>query len=493
MNYILGIDIGTSNTKAIGYTARGEVVAHTNSGYSFSSDREGYHEIDPRLLFDAVINVIAGAVKAAAGKNLIAVSFSAAMHGIIAVDEHCNPLTNMITWADLRSMEYALKLKDTEEGKNIYRRTGTPVHPMSPLCKLMWMKDNLTEVFHSAYKFISIKEYVFFHLFGKFIIDHSIASSTGLFDIYDIGWNTDALRVAGITAGRLSDHVGVTYIVKGLKNDYHTKLNIDSQTPFVIGGSDGCLAHLGSNALKNGDVSLTIGTSGAVRMMMPQPVYDKEERIFNYLLTDDLYVSGGPTNNGGNVVQWFNKNMAGKESNSTEEYNWFMGEAAKIEPGSGGLIFLPYIYGERAPVWDASARGVFFGINGSHTQAHFMRSVIEGVSFALYGILKTLEDSIAPAENIYVSGGFINSTEWVQLLADVLGKKLQVTGARDASAAGAAIIGMKAVGMIKAITEAGSFFSISASYDPDLRKHEVYKGNYAVYSQLYNKLKDIKK
>ncbi len=492
MKYVLGIDIGTSNTKAIGYTADGSVIAHANIGYSVSSTREGYYEIDPEILLDAVVRVIAGTVKAAADNDPGAISFSAAMHGIIAVDAQCHPLTNMITWADLRSNAYAEKLKGTTTGKRIYERTGTPIHPMSPLCKLMWMKDNMNDIFRTAHKFISIKEFIFYHFFGEYIIDHSIASATGMFDIYDMDWNKEALHIAGITANRLSKHVPATYVLKGLKNDYPSRLGINAQTPFVIGGSDGCLAHLGSNALTPGDVSLTIGTSGAVRMMTPRPVNDPQQRIFNYLLTDDLHVTGGPVNNGGNVLQWFNSNMAGR-SNSTEDYNWFVEEALKIEPVSGGLIFLPYIYGERAPVWDADARGMFYGINGTHTQAHFMRAILEGLSFALNGILKTLEEIIGPSDDIYVSGGFIHSKQWVMLLADVLGKKLKVMGTEDASAAGAAIIGMKAVGMINDIRDAGSFFSVQDTFDPDMKKHELYKGNYAVYSQLYNRLKDLKR
>ncbi len=492
MKYILGIDIGTSTTKAVAYTTTGKVIAHHSVASNHSTDRSGYHEADPRQLLDAVITVIIDAV-IQAGEAPAAISFSAAMHGIMAVDEQGVPLTDILTWADLRSNGYALKLRNSRTGKKLYERTGTPVHPMSPLCKLMWMKEQLPDVFERAHKFISIKEYIFFHFFGEFIVDHSIASATGLFDIYTLKWNAAALHTAGISDKKLSRHVSSSYIIRGLKNEYPVRLNIHRETPFVIGGSDGCLAHLGSNALQQGAVSLTIGTSGAVRMMMSTPVRDPEQRLFNYLLSDGLYIAGGPVNNGGNVVQWFINNMSGKSPDSGYGFDWFIGEAMKMEPGSGGLIFLPYIYGERAPVWDAEARGIFYGIDGRHRQEHFMRAILEGISFALRGILETLEELIVPATAIYVSGGFIQSKPWVQLLADVLGKKLLVTGSEDASAAGAAIIGMSALGWITSITEAGSFFTIGEVYEPDLRKHELYKENYHVYGQLYDSIKTIKK
>ncbi|MEO5905680.1 MAG: gluconokinase, partial [Saprospiraceae bacterium] len=409
-----------------------------------------------------------------------------------AVDEKGHPLTNMITWADLRSSEYAMRLKFTELGHKLYDRTGTPVHPMSPLCKLMWMKDRLPEIFNSAHKFISIKEYVFFQFFGEFIIDHSVASSTGLFDIYDLHWNADALHTAGIDETRLSTLVKTTHLIRGLKDNYADMFGIDKQTPFIPGASDGCLAHIGSNAFDQGDVSLTIGTSGAVRMMVDKPAFDAKQRIFNYVLTEKLYLSGGPLNNGGNVMQWYAKNFLKKDFTTTDEFEEFIAEACAIPAGSESLIFLPYIYGERAPVWDAEARGIFFGVSSIHTSAHFMRAIMEGISFALYEILTTLEETIGPAKNIYASGGFIRSSKWVTLLADVLGKKISVTHAEDSSAAGAAMLGMLALGIVTDIHDMKTFFTIKETYEPVAKDHGVYMRNYAVYSNLYSKFKELK-
>jgi gluconokinase len=492
MKYILGIDIGTSNTKAIAYSEKGNVLAHTNVANVFTSQEEGIHEIDPDILLKAAVQVIGATVKQVEDAELAGISFSAAMHGIFAVDKNCTPLTNMITWADLRSKDYAIKLKGTDLGKRIYERTGTPIHPMSPLCKLMWMKDHLADVFQNAYKFISIKEYIFYRFFEEYVVDRSIASATGLFDIHDLDWNTEALQLADITANKLSAHVGALHIISGLKGAYPALLGIDGQTPFILGASDGCLAHLGSNALKSNDVSVTIGTSGAVRMMVDVPKNDSLQRIFNYLLTDHLFVSGGPVNNGGNVVQWFAMNFLAKKITTGNDFNSFVDEAVKIAPGCDGLIFLPYIYGERAPVWDADARGVFYGINGTHTQAHFMRAVLEGICFALYGILQTLEQIMGKAGKIYVSGGFIHSRKWVALLADVFGKQILVSGSEDASAAGAAIIGLKATGLINELSEVPDFFTVAETYEPNMENHKACQNNYSVYSALYDKLKDLK-
>jgi len=492
MKYILGIDIGTTNTKAVAFDLHGKPVAQANSTYPFISEQQGYHELDPQVLFVAVTEVMRAVLEITASEELAGVSFSSAMHGLIAVDEKGHPLTNMITWADLRSSEYAMRLKFTDPGHRIYERTGTPIHPMSPLCKLMWLREQQPEIFARAHKFISIKEYVFFHFFGEFIIDHSVASSTGLFDIYDLHWNADALHTAGIDETRLSKLVKTNHVLRGLASNYAEMFGIDADTPFVTGASDGCLAHIGSNALDEGDVSLTIGTSGAVRMMIDKPAFDLQQRIFNYVLTEKHYICGGALNNGGNVMQWFAKIFLNKNFSSADEFEEFISEACAIPAGSDGLIFLPYIYGERAPVWDAEARGIFFGVSASHTRGHFMRAIMEGISFALYELLATMEETVGPIKNIYASGGFIRSKKWITLLTDVLGKRISVTHAEDSSAAGAAMLGMTALGMITDIHELKTFFPVKEIFEPDAGDREAYVSNYAVYSNLYSKFKELK-
>ncbi|MBL7699400.1 MAG: gluconokinase [Chitinophagaceae bacterium] len=489
MKYILGIDIGTTNTKAVAYDLQGAPVAQASSTYAFISEQEGYHELDPRVLFTAVTEVMKAVLELLPRTQVAGVCFSSAMHGLIAVDEKCHPLTNMITWADLRSSEYAMRLKFTDVGHRLYERTGTPVHAMAPLCKLMWMRDNQPGIFERAHKFISIKEYIYFHFFGEFIIDHSVASSTGLFDIYDLDWNNEALHTAGISREKLSKLVKTTHIITGLAENYATMFGIDVNTPFVAGASDGCLAHIGSSALGSGDVSLTIGTSGAVRMMINRPAFDPKHRIFNYVLMENAYLSGGPLNNGGNVMQWFARGFLKKEFSRADEIEEFIAEACAVPAGSEGLVFLPYIYGERAPVWDAQARGIFFGVSAVHTAAHFMRAIMEGISFALLEILNTMEETIGPSNQIFASGGFIRSDNWKKLLADVLGRKIYITHAEDSSAAGAAMVAMMALGLKKDFNEMRSFFSVKETYEPDMSDHEVYMRNYAVYSTLYEKFK----
>lgn len=489
MHFIIGVDIGTSGTKAIAFTSEGQVIGNAYASYSPLVTPTGYHELDPEILFNAVIHCIQQVVQqtTAVMGSLKGISFSAAMHSLIAVNDAGKPLTNVITWADARSAAYAHALQQTPVGNGIYKHTGTPVHPMSPLCKIIWLREQQPTVFAAAAKFISIKEFIFHRLFGQYLIDHSIASCTGLFDVYTKTWYAPALQAAGITPAHLSQLVSTTHIVTGLPTEWAAQLGIPAETPFIIGASDGCLANVGSNATHPADMAITIGTSGAVRMITSQPAYDEKERIFNYILTDDLYVTGGAINNGVVVLKWYAENFLQRPFTSAKDIAWFVEQAAQAPAGADGLVFLPYILGERAPVWDATAKGVFFGMHAGHKQAHCMRAIVEGINYALYQVASSVQETVGDIKNIYASGGFINSPLWLQWLADVFGREISVINKEDASAIGAAILGFQATGVLQ-YNETPGFFHIQQRFQPQMARHAVYQQYYTVYNSLYKAL-----
>jgi gluconokinase len=486
MAFIIGIDIGTTNTKAVAFTDGGEVLANAVFSYAAFTAADGAHELDPRQLLEAVLTVLKEALAQTSGREgLAGVSFSCAMHSLIAVDSRGEPLTRAVTWADLRSKPFADELKASEAGRRIYRQTGTPIAPMSPLCKLLWLRRQQPEVFGRAAKFISIKEYIWWRLFGKYQVDYSIASATGLFDIYNFTWHRESLELAGIREGLLSEPVPATHQESALSPD-HRLPGLPEGLPFIIGGSDGCLANLGSNAVLPGETALTIGTSGAIRMTTTVPKYDPAERIFQYILTDQFYVSGGATNNGGGAVQWYAGNFGG--GRSVQELTSAAGDVA---PGSDGLIFLPYLLGERAPIWNADARALFFGIRSGHEQRHFMRAVLEGISYSLYQVGVSLEETIGPMQHIYASGGFTHSRIWLQIVADVFGKEVYTTNGADASAIGACIMGFYSIGIIPDLGVATGLIHVRDKYLPDQGRHAEYQKGYGQFTELYRRLQDL--
>lgn len=499
MEYVIGLDIGTTSTKAIAFDKKGKVIVENQIEYPILNPKPFHFEQDCEVILQAVVQSIAYISRSVPEKDtaykLSGVSFSSAMHSLIAVDKKGVPLTNCIIWADTRSKLYADQIKDSAQGHDIYMQTGTPIHPMSPLCKLVWMKNHLQEVFTTAHKFISIKEYVLFKFFGKYVIDYSIASATGLFNIHNFKWHLPALELAGITVGKLSVPVPVTFPMMGVKAKYADLMGVEITTPFIVGASDGCLANLGSNAIKEGDASITIGTSGAIRVTADNPKSDPKERIFSYILNQEKYILGGPVNNGGVIFRWFRDNFAQLEVKQALEmnldpYTLLTKKASLVSPGSEGLIFLPYLLGERAPHWNANAKGTFFGIQMQHSHAHFIRALMEGIIFGLYSVGKALEETTGEINTIYVNGGFVRSPIWVQILCDIFNKKVVVTESFESSALGAAVIGMKAVGLIESIEAVSQMVPVLETYTPNPNNHMVYMQNFAVFERLYAKLKD---
>lgn len=475
--YIIGVDIGTSSTKSIVLGMNGKILAVFQQAYETRHPAPGYSEQDPEVILAAVKAGIR-AVVAEVGGAPAAISFSSAMHSIMAIDGAGAALTPLIIWADNRSEPQALALRDTADGRLIYRQTGTPIHAMSPLCKISWLREQEPVLFGQTVMFPGIKEYIFHHFFGRWLTDHSVASATGLFDIHTLTWNEQALRVAGITAAQLPLPVPANHQVSGLSPALAAAMGIPADTPFIIGGSDGCLAQLGSGALDAGHATLTIGTSGAVRMAGTQPLTDARGRLFTYLLTDDIYITGGASNNGGVVLQWLVRDFLQQPLSAL---NGLVTEALSTDPGR--LICLPYLLGERAPVWNSHASAAFIGIQPQHTPAHFTRAVLEGICFALLSIKEALEETAGPVRKISVSGGFTNAPGWIQLLADIFGHEMHLQQESDASALGAIQLAANVLGWPEVASE-----QPQTVFKPDAGKWAGYRKKYKVFGRLYEQV-----
>nr|WP_315821486.1 FGGY family carbohydrate kinase [Paraflavitalea speifideiaquila] len=223
---------------------------------------------------------------------------------------------------------------------------------MSPLLKIAWIREHDTERFRRTSKFLSIKSYIIHQLTGEYLIDYSIASATGLLNIHTIAWEEEALQYAGITAGQLPSLAPIFTTAGKLKKAYQQSLGLPADTKILIGSSDGCLATLGDGVNGEGNATITIEDSGAVRIMGPAVLKDDQMRFFNYLLTEGSYVSGGPTNNGGNIFEWFTRQFGDFTNPFDIEHSMqqLIEEAAQVPVGSEGLLFLPYLLGERAPI-----------------------------------------------------------------------------------------------------------------------------------------------
>lgn len=421
------------------------------------------------------------------------ISFSSAMHSLIAMDKDCKPLTNSITWADNRSVAYAEQLKASDQGTQLYHRTGTPIHPMSPITKVMWLRKEHPEIFNKTDKFLGIKEYIIYKFFKEFVMDYSLASATGMFNLKNLAWDEEALTIAGIGSDKLPMLVPTTHILSGLSQELAEKMNICAGTPFVIGASDGVLANLGQNAIKPGVLAVTIGTSGAVRTVSDRPLTDPKGRTFCYALTENHWVIGGPVNNGGITFRWARDQFGRVEierakASGQDPYEILTEMASNIAPGSDGLIFHPYMAGERAPLWSADARGSFFGLALHHTRDHMVRAVLEGVMYNLYSVLLAVRELTGAPEKIHASGGFVRSKLWRQIMADVFNQNVTIPESFESSSLGAAVLGLYALGEIESLDEVENMIGHTNELVPIEEHVKVYEELMSIYLSVSRQL-----
>jgi gluconokinase len=440
---LIAIDIGTTNVKALAMTASGIPCAWASRQNETLCPQPGWSEQDPEALFQQVLAVLREVLS---HENMVktaspiqGIVFSAAMHGFMAVDAAGQPLTNIWLWSDLRADQVARDLLQ-EQGLAMYNRTGVPIHAMSPLCKLHWLRNKQPNVFKKAYKFLGIKEFIWFRLTGKLESDLSCASASGFLNIWHNAWDLEVLAMAGIEEAHLPVVVSPSHTAQLLES---ISLPCSQDFPLIIGASDGALANLGSGATKPDQLAVTIGTSAAIRCISNQAVVDAHMRTFCYRLDETRCIVGGASNNGTNVLEWLRKDVF----RSLESPEVFVNQALGVSPGADGLLFLPYIQGERAPLWDAQVRGSFHGLVIGHGQAHFVRAALEGILFNLKIISESMFPEKAP-EALHVGGGFVNNALWVQMLADIFQSPVHLPeNGMDVSLYGAIQLGRSALGL----------------------------------------------
>jgi gluconokinase len=463
----IGLDLGTTTLKAIAFDdGAGQPIARAATTIPLLSDAAALGrapaayedtvraEQDPDTVAEAATTALAQAVRQAQtlGYRVARVGLSAAMHSVLPVGADERPLLPALLWMDGRAEAEARALWATPEGKALYARTGTPIHAMAPLAKLLWLRTHRPDVFAAATRFVSLKEWIWRRWLGAWEVDASIASATGLYNLRENAWDSDALRLTDIGATRLSTLVPTTTMRAGLRDEKLLAAGLSAQTPFVIGASDGVLANLGLGVISGGAsaasdaMALTIGTSLALRAGSATPMTDPATRAFCYVLDQGRYVVGAASNSGGNLLEWLGGVLRDVAPGATAEsgLTGLLEEAGTLEVGE--LFCLPYLTGERAPLWSAQARASFIGLDTRHTPAHLMRAACEGIVYNAWWIASGLFALIGRPRAILASGHVLDLPWLRQLVADVFDLHVQAGGDADASARGAAILARIATG-----------------------------------------------
>ena len=471
----LGIDMGTSGVKAVLFDRNGTMAGSGYVACTLIPGPDGRAELDP----DAVLDAVAGSVRAcleqagdSAGR-VEAVGLSCQHHSLMAVDGNGDPLSLLSTWADNRAVAEAEEIGAMPQAADWYHRTGCRVqHPMYPLSKLIWLRRHDPALFAQASRFVSIKEYLLFRMFGVWVVDDTLASTQGWYDIHRMAWDSELMEgLAGLTAQRLSDVVPCTHVLRGMTGEWGRRLGLRVDTPVVVGSGDGIMANLGCGVFDRTLFSSTIGTSGAVRTTVDAPLTSADGGTWCYAFLKDRWVSGGAINNGGIALSWFRREFGGQfreDAADGERLVATMDRLAQAVPaGSEGLLFLPYLLGERCPDWNVQARGMMSGLDFSHTRGHVVRAMMEGVMFRLFTVDRALIALCGRGGVLRANGGYTYSPFWLQMQADLFGREVQVSEVTEAGTLGAAFLAMHAVGAAPRLEAGLPAMSPSRSILPD--------------------------
>ena len=448
---VIGLDIGTTAAKVVAF--QGPHLTHPPivREYPLLRDEPDAATQDPDVVVTALLDALAECVRRLDGAPVELLSVSTAMHALIGLDRAGRPVTPIITWADGRARSEARLLRGTADARALHTRTGTPVHSMSPFVKLRWLTRHDPVLCARVSMWVGLKDLVIQALTGQLVTELSSASGTGLLDLATRGWDPEAVRSAGIHLRQLPPVLPTTAQLP-LATAAAGLVGLPASTPVVVGAGDGPLGNLGSGATARGVAGLSLGTSGALRLLTDQPYADPEGRLFCYALTDDLWAVGTPVSNGGSVIRWAGSLLASgppgpvthAAPSATSDAD-LLALAETVPTGSDGLLMLPFLLPERGPLWDPDLRGAFIGIRERHTRAHFVRAAVEGVALQLATVLEDV-DRVVPVTAVRATGGAFRSPLWARTIAAALDRPLTVTSAALGTALGAAALGMYAVG-----------------------------------------------
>jgi gluconokinase len=483
---VIGVDIGTTATKVVAYDPRGRRRFEAEDGYPLDEPEPGQATQDPARILAAVrrgLVAVAGEARSA-GVAVAGVAFSSALHSLMALDGGGEPITPLVTWADGRATEQAERIRTGPLGAALHQRTGTPVHPMAPLAKLVWFRERQPALFARAALWLGIKEFVVARLTGRLAVDRSIASATGLADLQTGTWWPPALAAAGVEAARLPPVVPTTEVIPAPA----TPLPGLAGVPFVIGAGDGPLANLGLGAVAPGVAACSIGTSGALRLIVERPGIDPAGRVFCYALTEERWAVGGAVSNGGAVLDWAARTLCAGPVGTPATPEQALAVAAEAPPGSDGLVMLPYLLPERAPQVSPLARGAYAGLRRAHGPPHLVRAALEGVCQQLATVLEALEGSGHRVVEVRATGGFLRPPFTRQLLADVFGRPVGFAGAAEGSAFGAALLGMHALGLIGSLELAAGLVPITETRLPEPTASGIYEQQRRAFEALQRAL-----
>jgi gluconokinase len=495
MSLVLAIDIGTGSCRGALYSNDLKRIESAAVEYPTNYPQPDWGEQDPEVLYQAVLKILREITVASQekGMKIAALTFDCSVHTLLGLGKDKAPVTPILTWEDSRSRALVEQWKKEQKGLHLYSLTGCPLHPMYSPAKIAWWRNYQPDLFQNIHYFVTAKAFIIYRLTGELLEDQATLSGSGLMNIHQLDWEEEALQLAGIDRGQVAPVVAPSERIKGLRADISEITGLAPTTPVVVGSSDAAMSCLGTGAIHPEQMTVMIGTSGAARRLTDQPVLDPKQRNFCYYSGNNQWFAGGAINNGGIVLRWYRDNFGGRADLEAKErgvstYSVLSEYAETVGPGAAGLLFLPFLAGERSPYWNGNMRGIYFGVSLHHGQAAFIRALMEGVAYRMHSVCQPLNELIGKPTEILVTGGFSRSGLWLQILADVFGSELHVTGEPEGSSLGAAAFAFHSLGQLDSFDRLTKVNPVKQIIRPDTETSRFYQQEFQRYMRIYHKI-----
>ncbi len=498
--YILAHDLGTTGNKATLYDDQGSLVNSTFHGYATKYEQVGWAEQNPEDWWEAVCATTQELLRISSiGRDEIAcVVFSGQMMGCVPVDQRGHPIRDAIIWADQRSVEQARWMAEQISPQEVYRITGHRLSPSYSASKILWVRDHQPDIYNETYKFLHAKDSIVARLTGNFVTDRSDAGGMNLYNLEQAEWSEDILQALHLDPAKLPVIHLSSDVVGEVMSKVSEDIGITAGTPVVIGGGDGSCAATGAGVIREGMAYNYIGSSSWIGLATSKPIYDPELRTFNWAhLVPDLFTPTGAMQTAGGSYQWTRDQLCSLEVKSANQiginpYELMNLQAKQSPTGARGLIFLPYLLGERSPRWNPNARGAFVGLTMTHTRSDMIRAVLEGIALNLRVILEAFQNQGAKIDAMRVIGGGAQSRLWNQIMANVYGVNvIRLAMLEEATSLGAAIAGGVGVGLFPDFTIAEKLTPIASVFEVQPEEKAAYDKIYEVFEATYSALEPI--
>ncbi len=485
--YLIGIDVGTSGTKCALFDTDGNIIYSETCEYPLYQPYNGWAEQNPEDWWNACCEALKAVTEHVKDGSVAGIGLSGQMHSLVLLDKNNNIIRPAILWCDQRTSKECEEIENIIGHDRLIEITANPALPGFTASKIMWVKNNEPENFDKIEHILLAKDYIRFMLTGNYATDVSDASGMQLLDVKNRCWSEEVCKKLGVRTEWLAKVYESCEITGRITDDISLLTGLPAGTPVAGGGGDNACAAIGTGVYKDGKAFTTIGTSGVVFAHTSKPIIDPKGRIHTFCaaVPGEWHVMG-VTQAAGLSLNWFRNTLAIESS-----YSEIDNECKKLPIGCEELLYLPYLMGERTPILDSDARGVFFGLSAMHTKFHMARSVIEGVSYSLYSCLEVLDEVGVETNEMALCGGGGKSKFWHEMIADIYGKNVKTMLSNEGASLGAAILGGVASGVYSSVADGcDKAVKENSVMTPDMNKHSKYMKYYSIYKSIYPGVKN---